>query len=105
MWLSVGRAFAIAARAAGGIAGRSSPSVGAASAIPILFIRDVPVPAATTAQVSRLLARFIPIEVVFGLGAGSFIPFTNLFFADRFGLGFGAIGASLRSRRRQVAPA
>lgn len=71
--------------------------VGAASAIPILFIRDVPVPRATTAQVSRLLARFVPIEVVFGLGAGSFIPFTNLFFADRFGLGFGPIGFALGS--------
>ena len=71
--------------------------VGAASAIPILFIRDVAVPVATTAQVSRLLARFVPIEIVFGLGAGSFIPFTNLFFADRFGLGFGSIGVALGS--------
>ena len=71
--------------------------VGAASVVPILFIRDVPVPAATTAQVSRLLARFVPIEIVFGLGAGSFIPFTNLFFADRFGLGFGSIGLALGS--------
>jgi hypothetical protein len=70
---------------------------GAASAIPILFIRDVPVPRATTAQVSRLLARFVPIEVVFGMGAGSFLPFTNLFFADRFGLGFGPIGFALGS--------
>ena len=69
--------------------------VGAASAVPILFIRDVPVPPATTSQVSRLLARFVPIEVVFGLGAGSFIPFTNLFFADRFGLTFGPIGFAL----------
>lgn len=71
--------------------------VGAASVLPILFIRDVPVPAATTAQASRLLARFVPIEIVFGLGAGSFLPFTNLFFADRFGLGFGSIGLALGS--------
>jgi MFS family permease len=76
--------------ALGGIAG-------AASAIPILFIRDVPVPRATTAHVSRLLARFVPIEVVFGMGAGSFLPFSNLFFADRFGLGFGSIGVALGS--------
>ena len=69
--------------------------VGAASAIPILFIRDVPVPTTTISHVGRLLPRFALIEIVFGLGAGSFLPFTNLFFADRFGLGFGAIGLAL----------
>src|SRR2546428_1773235 len=68
---------------------------GAASAIPVLLIRDVAVPVATTARASRLLLRFAPIELVFGLGAGSFIPFTNLFFADRFHLPFGAIGLAL----------
>jgi hypothetical protein len=68
---------------------------GAASAIPVLLIRDVPVSAATTARASRLLLRFAPIEIVFGLGAGSFIPFTNLFFADRFHLSYGAIGIAL----------
>jgi len=68
---------------------------GAASAIPVLLIRDVPVPVATTARASRLLLRFAPIELIFGLGAGSFIPFTNLFFADRFHLSFGAIGLAL----------
>jgi MFS family permease len=74
--------------ALGGIAG-------AASAIPVLLIRDVPVPSATTARASRLLLRFAPIEIIFGLGAGSFIPFTNLFFADRFHLSYGAIGIAL----------
>jgi len=69
--------------------------VGAASAIPILFIRDVVVPTVTGQRAGRLLMRFLPIEVVFGLGAGSFIPFTNLFFSDRFGLGFGQIGFAL----------
>jgi MFS family permease len=69
--------------------------VGAASAIPILFIRDVPVPPSTVAHAGRLLRRFMAIEIVFGLGAGAFIPFTNLFFADRFHLGFGAIGFAL----------
>ena len=69
--------------------------VGAASAIPVLFIRDVPVPAATTAHAGRLLMRFAPIEFVFGLGAASFIPFTNLFFADRFDLSFGSIGVAM----------
>lgn len=71
--------------------------VAAASAIPVLFIRDVPVPPATASQASRLLPRFAAVEIVFGLGAGSFIPFINLFFADRFGLSFGAIGLALGS--------
>ena len=69
--------------------------VGAASAIPILFIRDVAVPPAASGHASRILPRFIAIEAAFGLGAGSFIPFTNLFFADRFALPFGAIGLAL----------
>lgn len=69
--------------------------VGAASAIPILLIRDVPVPGSPVSHVGRLLPRFAVIEIVFGLGAGSFLPFTNLFFADRFGLGFGALGLAL----------
>ena len=69
--------------------------VGAASAIPILFIRDVPVAPATAASAGGLLRRFALVEVVFGFGAGSFIPFVNLFFADRFALSFGAIGFAL----------
>jgi len=69
--------------------------VGAASAIPVLFIRDVAVPRATTAHAGRLLPRFAAIEILFGFGAGSFLPFINLFFADRYGLSFGAIGAAL----------
>ncbi|HUQ41230.1 MAG TPA: MFS transporter [Candidatus Limnocylindrales bacterium] len=74
--------------ALGGIAG-------AASAIPILFIRDVAVPRGGVQHAGRLLRRFIAIEFVFGLGAGAFVPFTNLFFADRFHLAFGAIGFAL----------
>lgn len=69
--------------------------VGAASAVPILFIRDVAVPRAATPQLGILLRRFAVVEVVMGFGAGSFIPFTNLFFADRFGLPFGVIGIAL----------
>jgi MFS family permease len=69
--------------------------VGAASAIPILFIRDLPVPTATAPHAGRLLLRFAPIEIVFGLGAASFLPFTNLFFADRFHLAFGPIGIAM----------
>ena len=69
--------------------------VGACSAIPILFIRDVPVPRATAGRAGRLLLRFLPVEIVFGFGAGSLIPFMNLFFADRFGLGFDTLGFAL----------
>jgi MFS family permease len=69
--------------------------VGAASAIPVLFIRDLAVPTATAPHAGRLLLRFAPIEFVFGLGAASFLPFTNLFFADRFHLSFGPIGFAM----------
>src|SRR3954466_10015100 len=62
--------------------------VGAASVVPVLLIRDVPVPTATTARASRLVMRFAAIEIVMGFGAGAFIPFINLFFADRFHLSY-----------------
>src|SRR5205814_682586 len=79
--------------------------VGAASAVPILFIRDVAVPVAASPHVGRLLRRFAAVEIVFGLGAGSFIPFTNLFFADRFALPFGPIGFALGAIGVAVGPA
>ncbi|HEX9269050.1 MAG TPA: MFS transporter [Candidatus Limnocylindria bacterium] len=68
-----------------------------ASAVPILFVRPSPVASGTLeAPVRRrLLARFAAIEACFGFGAGSFLPFLNLFFADRFGLSFAAIGVLL----------
>ena len=69
--------------------------VGAASVFPVLFIRDVAVQPATQSHASRLLRRFVAIEIVFGLGAGAFVPFTNLFFADRFHLSFNTIGVAL----------
>jgi len=69
--------------------------VGASSAIPILFIRDVAVPRASSGRVGGLIARFAAVEIVFGLGAGAFIPFVNLFFADRFALDFRAIGIAM----------
>jgi hypothetical protein len=68
--------------------------VGAASAIPVLFIRDVAVPRARL-SIGRLLPRFAAVEFTFGLGAGAFIPFVNLFFADRFALDFRAIGFAM----------
>jgi hypothetical protein len=71
--------------------------VAAASAIPILLVRAVPVPRGSLAAPLRrdLLIRFGAIEAIFGFGAGSFLPFTNLFFADRFGLDFATLGIAL----------
>jgi predicted MFS family arabinose efflux permease len=71
--------------------------VAALSAIPVLFIKRVPVGGVTLEAPHRyrLLARFLPIEFIFGLGAGSFLPFTNLFFNERFGVPFAALGVLL----------
>lgn len=71
--------------------------VAALSALPILFVRSVPVLRGSLAAPLRraLLLRFGALEALFGFGAGSFLPFTNLFFADRFGLDFSAIGLAL----------
>jgi hypothetical protein len=71
--------------------------VAAASALPILLVRAVAVPRGSLdAPVRReLVVRFGVVEAIFGFGAGSFLPFVNLFFADRFGLAFGPIGFAL----------
>jgi predicted MFS family arabinose efflux permease len=71
--------------------------IAAASAIPILFIKSVPVAgnALDAPRRFRLLARFLTVEFVFGLGAGSFLPFSNLFFAERFGMPFATLGIVL----------
>jgi predicted MFS family arabinose efflux permease len=71
--------------------------IAAASALPILLVRALPVPrGGLGAPVRRaLLLRFALLEAIFGFGAGSFLPFVNLFFADRFGLPFGDIGLAL----------
>jgi predicted MFS family arabinose efflux permease len=63
----------------------------------VLFIENVPVAGAALDAPRRygLLARFLTVEFVFGLGAGSFLPFTNLFFAERFGVPFAALGVML----------
>ena len=67
------------------------------SAIPILFVRPAPIaPGRLDApHRRRLLLRFVAIEVAFGFGAGSFLPFQNLFFADRFGLSIAGVGLAL----------
>jgi predicted MFS family arabinose efflux permease len=71
--------------------------IAAASAIPILFIKSVPVAgnALDAPRRFRLLVRFLFVEFVFGLGAGSFLPFSNLFFAERFAMPFATLGIVL----------
>ena len=71
--------------------------IAALSLIPVLAIRNVPVGHETLAAPTRndLLRRFLVIEALFGFGAGSFLPFLNLFFADRYGVQFSALGPLL----------
>ena len=71
--------------------------VAAISIVPILSIRSVRVGKHTLEAPMRndLLRRFLLIEALFGFGAGSFLPFLNLFFADRYGVPFSALGLVL----------
>jgi predicted MFS family arabinose efflux permease len=71
--------------------------VAAASVFPVLAIRSVAVSEHTLEAPTRndLLRRFLLIEALFGFGAGSFLPFLNLFFADRYGVPFSALGLVL----------
>jgi predicted MFS family arabinose efflux permease len=71
--------------------------IAATSIVPILAIRAVPVARHTLEAPTRndLVRRFLAIEVLFGFGAGSFLPFVNLFFADRFGVPFSGLGLVL----------
>ena len=71
--------------------------VAAVSIVPILAIRSVRVGQRTLEAPMRndLLRRFLMIEMLFGFGAGSFLPFLNLFFADRYGVPFSALGLVL----------
>jgi MFS family permease len=92
-WLGAGPGSLLTVRvlvAVGGI-------VAAASALPILLVRALPVPRGSLEAPLRrgLLLRFGAIEAVFGFGAGSFLPFVNLFFADRFGMDFATLGVVL----------
>jgi predicted MFS family arabinose efflux permease len=68
-----------------------------ASAIPILFVRPAAIATGTLDAPHRrsVLLRFVAIEVAFGFGAGSFLPFANLFFADRFGLPIAGVGLAI----------
>ncbi|HTD64155.1 MAG TPA: MFS transporter [Verrucomicrobiae bacterium] len=71
--------------------------IAALSIVPILAIRAIPVAQHTLEAPTRndLVRRFLAIEVLFGFGAGSFLPFVNLFFADRYGVPFSALGLLL----------
>lgn len=71
--------------------------VAAASALPILLVRAPLVPRGghRPGVRVRLLARFMVLEIAFGFGAGSFLPFLNLFFTDRFGLDLLGVGLAL----------
>ena len=71
--------------------------IAALSLFPTLLLRGAPIGTATLEAPHRraLVARFLVIQAIFGFGAGSFLPFLNLFFADRFALPFGAIGVVL----------
>ena len=71
--------------------------IAAASIAPVLAIRAVPVGRHTLEAPTRndLVRRFLVIEMLFGFGAGSFLPFLNLFFADRYGVPFSALGLLL----------
>lgn len=68
-----------------------------ASAVPILFVRSAPVAAGRLDPPHRrsLLLRFVAIEAAFGFGAGGFLPFLNLYFADRFGLPLAGVGLAV----------
>jgi predicted MFS family arabinose efflux permease len=75
----------------------SGGMIAAASIVPVLAIRAVPVARQTLEAPTRndLVRRFLVIEVLFGFGAGSFLPFLNLFFADRYRVPFSALGLLL----------
>jgi len=68
-----------------------------ASAVPILFVRPstVAVGALDAPHRRSLLLRSVAMGMAFGLGAGSFLPFANLFFADRFGLPIAGVGLAI----------
>lgn len=75
----------------------SGGALAALSVFPVLALRSAAViprrlPAA---EWSSVLARFVLIEACLGFGSGSFMPFLNLFVADRFAVPFAWIGAVL----------
>lgn len=70
--------------------------IGGASGIPILALRTGGRPAHVEAPRHwGVLARLAIVWTAFGFGAGNFIPFINLFFAERFRLDFATVGVIL----------
>lgn len=69
-------------------------AIAASSAVPVLLLssRDRPRHVSTPRQ-WRTLSRFALVNAFFGFGAGSFLPFLNLFFAERFGASLVLTGA------------
>lgn len=68
----------------------------AAALLPLGFLKDAAAAPVKDGEPDRLdwrtAAKFFLPELAFGLGAGLTIPFINLYFRNRFGLGSGAIG-------------
>ena len=74
----------------------SAAVIGASSSIPILLLGSRERPPHVDAPRSwSVLARFALVNTCFGFGAGSFLPYLNLFFAERFGLDFASVGIAL----------
>jgi MFS family permease len=67
-----------------------------AALLPLLFLRDAPPGPSKDGRDDRMdwrtASKFFLPELAFGLGAGLTIPFINLYFRNRFGLGAGTIG-------------
>lgn len=71
-------------------------AVGASSGIPILLLRGASRPRHVAAPRRwGFLGGLILVWALFGFGAGSFLPFLNLFFAERFRLDFAQVGVIL----------
>lgn len=70
--------------------------VGGASGAPILLLGTRERAEHVAAPRSwPILGRFALVNVCFGFGAGSFLPFLNLFFNERYGFDFAAVGVAL----------
>jgi predicted MFS family arabinose efflux permease len=69
-------------------------AIGASSVVPVLLLssRERPRHLETPRQWG-VLGRFALVNALFGFGAGSFLPFLNLFFAERFGASIALTGA------------
>jgi len=91
-WLGVAQSDPVALRALLAIAA----GIGATGALPVLLLSTRERPPHVAAPRSwPLLLRFGAVNLCFGFGAGSFLPFLNLFFNERFGLDFASVGLAI----------